>query len=466
MRAGSSERRTLGPVVLLRLEMATTPKKPNRKKEREEELAARLPSSWRASLGDDALARAVTADDLRTCRPVYAVWEITLKCDLKCAHCGSRAGKARPDELSTADCKSLIEQLARLGCREVTIIGGEAYLRKDWVELIRHVRAQGMDSTMTSGGRNLSEERVAAAADAGLQGVSISIDGLEDTHDRIRGFKGSWQAAMAAVERLKRHGITVGCNTQINALSWRQLPKVMDDIIAAGATHWQVQLTVAMGNAVDHPEMLLQPYELDELYPMLAELYLEGLDRGLLMVPGNNIGYFGPYEHLWRGGHDGRGHWLGCNAGQNTIGIEADGTIKGCPSLPTKGYTGGNILERSLEDIWVNAPELNFTRDRTVNDLWGHCASCYYADVCRAGCSWTTQVLLGKPGNNPYCHHRVLELKKQGLKERVVKVKDAPGTSFDEGLFQLIEEPFEAPVTPRPPSTIAAPRGLKLPVTP
>lgn len=415
---------------------------------------------------DYVLARAVSDDDLRACRPVYAVWEITLKCDLACNHCGSRAGRARTKELSTEECLDVVAQLARLGCREVTIIGGEAYLRKDWTEIIRAIRAHGMQSTMTSGGKNLTEERVKAAAEAGLQGVSISIDGLEATHDKIRGVQGSFKNALAAIERLKRHGITVGCNTQINALSWRELPQVMETIITAGATHWQTQLTVAMGNAVDHPELLLQPYQLLEMYPMLAQLYIEGLERGLLMVPGNNIGYFGPYEHLWRGGPNRDNHWLGCNAGQNTIGLEADGTIKGCPSLPTKGYAGGNIRDLSLEEIWVNAPELNFTRDRTVKDVWGRCGSCYYADVCRGGCSWTTTVLFGKPGNNPYCHYRALQLAKEGKRERVVRTKPAPGLPFDQGLFELVVEDLDAPLPAEAPSTLPAPRGraLRLPV--
>ncbi|MBX7096457.1 MAG: radical SAM protein [Myxococcaceae bacterium] len=426
-----------------------------------------MPASWRFGAGEaQPLARSVDADDLRTCRPVYAVWEITLACDLACHHCGSRAGHKRPSELSTDEALDVVRQLASLGCREVTIIGGEAYLRKDWTQLIRAIRDHGMDATMTTGGRNLTEERVKAAADAGLQGVSVSVDGLEATHDRIRGFHGSFRAASEAIGRLKAHGITVGCNTQINALSWRQLPQVMDHIIGQGASHWQLQLTVAMGNAVDHPELLLQPYELAELYPLLASLYEPALERGLLMVPGNNIGYFGPYEHLWRGGPDRTNHWLGCNAGQNTIGLEADGTIKGCPSLPTKGYTGGNIRDRALEDIWVNAPELNFTRDRTVKDLWGRCASCYYADVCRAGCSWTTTVLLGKPGNNPYCHHRVLELEKEGKRERVVRVQAAPGLPFDQGRFEIVEEPLSGPEVARAASTLPDPRGraFKLPV--
>jgi Y-X(10)_GDL-associated radical SAM protein len=440
---------------------------------RARDLAARLPASWRAGLdspgGDEPPARpvrAVTAEDLRACRPVYAVWEITLKCDLACGHCGSRAGKARTDELSTEECIDVVKQLAALGCREVTVIGGEAYLRKDWVEIIRAIRDHGMESTMTTGGRNLTEERIRAAVDAGLQGVSVSVDGTEATHDRIRGFHGSWRAALTAVKNLKAAGITVGCNTQINALSWRQLPEIMDTIIEAGATHWQTQLTVAMGNAVDHDEMLLQPYQLLEMYPMLAELYLSGLDRGLLMVPGNNIGYFGPYEHLWRGGPERTNHWIGCNAGQNTIGLEADGTIKGCPSLPTKGYSGGNIRDASLEDIWVNAPELNFTRDRTVNDLWGRCKSCYYADVCRGGCSWTTTVLLGKPGNNPYCHYRALTLEKEGKRERVRKVEAAPGLPFDQGRFEIVEEAIDAPLPAEVPTTLKPARGrsLKLPV--
>jgi radical SAM superfamily enzyme YgiQ (UPF0313 family) len=67
----------------------------------------------------------------RARRPVYAVWEITLACDLACRHCGSRAGRARPDELSTAECLDLVGQLAALGVREVTLIGGEAYLTQE-----------------------------------------------------------------------------------------------------------------------------------------------------------------------------------------------------------------------------------------------------------------------------------------------------------------------------------------------
>lgn len=396
--------------------------------------------------------------------PIYVVWEITLACDLKCAHCGSRAGLRRPNELSTAECVEIIESLARLGTREVTIIGGEAYLRSDWLELIRAIRNQGMRCTMQTGGRNLHEARLAAAAEAGLNGIGVSVDGLAALHDELRGVPGSFDKAITAIKTARSLGMAVGCNTQIGARTMADLPDLMEVLIGAGASQWQIQLTVAMGNAVDNDSLLLQPYQLGELMPLLARLYKSGVDRGLLMILGNNIGYFGPFEHEMRGFGDDRVHWTGCAAGQNAIGIEADGVIKGCPSLRTNGYAGGNIRDTSLEDIWNHSEAIHFGRMRSVDDLWGFCRTCYYADVCRAGCTWTADSLFGKPGNNPYCHYRVLELEKRGLRERVVKKREAPDSPFAIGEFDLILEPIPGrEAAPLPPELPSASRSHELP---
>ena len=381
--------------------------------------------------------RFFTDDDRVSYRPVHVVWETTLACDLKCEHCGSRAGRRRPDELTTAECLDLVAQLARLGTRSVTLIGGEAYLRRDWVEIVRAVRAHGMDCSMQTGGLHLTEERVREAADAGLQAIGVSIDGLEELHDRLRGVKGSFAAAFRALGFVREHGLATSVNTQITSLVLPELRELFDLFVEAGAKNWQIQLTVAMGRAADNPELLLQPYQLLELMPLLAELFNEGVERGMLMQPGNNVGYFGPYEAMWRGGGDDTVFWSSCNAGQNTLGIEADGTIKGCPSLPTVGYAGGNIRDLTLADIWHNTPELNFNLTRAGEELWGFCRGCYYADVCRGGCTWLSHSLFGRPGNNPYCHHRTLELAARGLRERVVPAEAAPGLSFDHGTFDL-----------------------------
>jgi radical SAM protein with 4Fe4S-binding SPASM domain len=378
-------------------------------------------------------------------RPIYAVWEITLKCDLSCRHCGSRAGKARPDELSTDECLDLVNQMADLGVKEVTVIGGEAYLRDDWTDIIRAISRRGMQATMTTGGRGISKERARAAKQAGLQNVSVSLDGMRETHDRLRGVKGSFDAAVAAMDNFREAGIRVTTNTQINRLSLPELPEILDTMIAHHSLAWQMQLTVPMGRAVDEPEVMLQPYELLELFPLLAKLKQRADEHRILLWPGNNLGYFGPYESELRGALP-RGHGGSCGAGRVTLGIEADGAIKGCPSLTTKNWTGGNIRDARLVDIWERSEALRFTRNRTVDDLWGYCRTCYYANTCRAGCTWMGDTLLGKPGNNPYCHHRALEMQRMGKRERIERVTAAPGEPFDFGLFRIVLEPTQAVV--------------------
>jgi len=382
-------------------------------------------------------------------RTSYAVWEITLKCNLACQHCGSRAGHTRSQELTTAEALNLVEQLAEVGITEVTIIGGEAFLRPDWLEIAQAITSRGMLCGMTTGGYGISLETAQKMLNAGIKVVSVSVDGLEATHDRIRGKQGSWQWAFKTMSHLKQVGIPFGCNTQINRLSAPEFPKIYEKIRDAGAFAWQIQLTVPMGNAVDNHQILLQPYELLDVYPMIAQVVQQARKEGVDVQPGNNIGYYGPYERLLRGG-DAWAFWQGCNAGLSTLGIEADGAIKGCPSLPTAAYTGGNIRERPLREIIEQAEELRFnigadTPSGTTH-LWGFCQTCEFAQLCRGGCSWTAHVFFERRGNNPYCHHRALTQAKRGIRERFYLERPAEGRPFDHGKFALIEEPLDEPL--------------------
>jgi radical SAM protein with 4Fe4S-binding SPASM domain len=410
-----------------------------------------LPLVPEAPLGRRHLPLADQARDVdRRAIPIYVVWEVTLQCDLACRHCGSRAGRERQNELDTSECLDLVRQMAELGVKEVTLIGGEAYLRDDWTDIVRAIREHGMSATMTSGGRGLSRERTEAAAKAGLQSVSISLDGLEQTHDRLRNLKGSFKAGLAALENLRAAGIKVSCNTQINRLTMPELPELLELIAREGVHSWQIQLTVPMGRAADEPDVLLQPFDLLEFFPLLARLKGRMDELKVRLWPGNNIGYFGPYESLLKGGMP-RGHMASCGAGRTTIGIESDGAIKGCPSLPTEAWTGGNIRDASLRDIWERSAPLRYTRDRTVEkDLWGFCKTCYYAEECRAGCTWTSHLIYGKPGNNPYCHHRALELQKEGKRERLVSRGVAPGVPFDYAPFEVLVEANDGSSVPVP----------------
>jgi len=131
------------------------------------------------------------------------------------------------------------------------------------------------------------------------------------------------------------------------------------------------------------------------------------------------------------------------------LGIEADGAIKGCPSLPTSAYTGGNICDHSLRTITEETEELRFNlgadTPKGTEHLWVFCKTCEFAELCRDGCSWTAHVFFDKRGNNPYCHHRALTQQKRSIRERVFLKHKAEGNPFDNGEFALIEEPINAP---------------------
>jgi radical SAM protein with 4Fe4S-binding SPASM domain len=129
--------------------------------------------------------------------------------------------------------------------------------------------------------------------------------------------------------------------------------------------------------------------------------------------------------------------WNGCGASESSLGIEADGSVKGCPSLPTADYVGGNVRNRSLREIWSG---LVAEKTERPAELWGFCATCPHAQRCKAGCTWTSHVLFGRPGNNPFCHFRTLELAERGLIETLAPRAAAPGEPFDFGRYDIVEK--------------------------
>lgn len=385
------------------------------------------------------------------------MWELTLACDHACAHCGSRAVLARKNELSTQDALTLVDELAEMGTREVVLIGGEAYLHDGFYDIIHRLKVKGINPVMTTGAWGINQELANRMAKAGMSRVSVSIDGLEAQHDRMRAKKGSFKQCLNALEAIKEAGMTPQVNSNFNRFNQADLEAMYILFEKIGVKAWQVQITAPLGRAADRPQMLFQPYDLLDFLPRLNRLKERGLSKGLLIMPGNNLGYFGPEERLLRSPRkDSNDHWAGCQAGRFVMGIESDGAVKGCPSLQTKSYVGGHYQAQHesgtslLETLWNQSSQLKFTRNRTRKDLWGYCASCPLADTCLGGCSFTAHGFFGRAGNNPMCHFRAIQFKKQGLRERLVRVDKPIGQPFDSALFEIVIEPFDSsePSTP------------------
>ncbi len=410
------------------------------------ETTSAIPNGPDLKLGENVPApvRGLRAEDLDTAKPVYVVWEITMKCDQPCQHCGTRAGKARAVELETEEILEVARSLVKLGTREVTLIGGEAYLHPDVVPIIETLARSGVRVTMQTGGRAFTAERARAYKAAGLEGLGVSIDGTSQVHDKLRGNLGSHRAALQALRNARDAGLVISANTQINKLNCDTLVEHARQLRAEGVQAWQVQLTGPLGKAADRPEWIVDPWQVVDIIDTLAGIQREAMaewnGEGIPfnVFANNNIGYFGPHEQILRSRPFGEeAHWTGCVAGIYSLGIESDGTVKACPTLPTASYTGGNVRTMSIADLWENSKLIRFARDRTVDDLWGFCRTCYYADVCRGGCTWTAHTTLGKPGNNPFCYHRVTQLRKKGVRERLIPVEKAPGQPYDHGRFEI-----------------------------
>jgi radical SAM protein with 4Fe4S-binding SPASM domain len=325
-------------------------------------------------------------------KPRVVGWELTLRCNMACIHCGSRAGAPRPDELSEAEGLDLIGQMAELGTEVVTLSGGEPLLHPSWHVYASRLRDLGVRTYMITNGL-LLEENLPRLLETGLTRVGISVDGTEATHDRIRARRGSFQAVMGAARALRGAGVGVGAVTHVSKANIDELDAMHAVFAALPLDFWQVQITFRQGRMLDHADMALDPEQLPRVAAFVAERQAAG--GPVRVVAGDNLGYYAdpPIRDL---------PWKGCFAGRHLMGVDADGAVKGCLSLPRE-FVEGYVRKESLRTIWEDPERFRYNRYFTPEDLHGSCAGCPKGDPCRAGCVVTAHAATGDRFHNPYC---------------------------------------------------------------
>ena len=347
------------------------------------------------------------------------LWEITDACNLRCLHCESAAGRRRPDELAPDEALALARQIARMGWSSVSVTGGEPLLRKDWADLARTLASGGCHVTLVTNGMLLHGEAIRRAIDAGVRSVAVSLDGLEQTHDRIRPGPGrsqgsSFQAAVRSLRDAKRAGLGTAAITHVNRWNWPELRPMHELLTEAAADIWQVQLGVPLGRLreMDEP-YLLEVSKLGELEAFCAEmiaLHREDPTRPSVKVV-HTIGYYGKHERELRGGSpENPKFFVGCLGGWRTLGITSDGRVKPCAMLP-RSFEVGDLREETLEAIWGDADRFEYQSRWDQRSLEGYCRRCEYRCICRAGCTSMAFGLTGSIYNNSYCLHRQARLR-------------------------------------------------------
>jgi radical SAM protein with 4Fe4S-binding SPASM domain len=331
--------------------------------------------------------------------PQSVVWEITFACNMRCVHCGTAAGKQRPQELTTEEGLNLIDELAALGCHNITLSGGEPLMREDWHILAKRIKERGIQAYLITNGYAVNEKTVEMLAQLNMNQVGISFDGTEKTHNFIRQRDDSYRRVLRSMGMLKASNVPFCGVSQISNLNVNELDQMRQILIDAGCKLWRIQMTTVTGRMKGMADMILSL----ENYPKMIDKIIEFKhSNGIRVDVGENIGYYGcGGMELWD-----ELPYMGCFAGTRVAGIESDGTIKGCLSMP-EDFVEGNIREKSFTEIWNNPDGFAYNRKFTKDTASGACHDCRYLPLCRGGCTTTSFSQTGCRADNPYCIHQM-----------------------------------------------------------
>lgn len=325
-----------------------------------------------------------------------AVWEITLRCNLRCLHCGSSAGEASEKELTTEEAIELCEDLAKLGCENVCLMGGEPFLRDDWFEIAKAIKDLSMEVSFVSNGIIVDKVLKRLAKTEPIV-VGISIDGAEKIHDHIRG-RGSYKKAVDSLTLLKSANIKTTVITAVSKMNFKELPKIKD-LLLGREIGWQIQIAKPMGRF--EKEHHISKKEFYAIGLFIAHCKMKHKFNDLPIIGAHDIGYH-PRFFPWHVS------WNGCTGGITSVGIASNGDILPCLSLRDKQFVEGNVKERSLVEIWNDENCFCYTRNFDVNNLGNNCRNCEFGKTCKGGCSSMSHYLSGNLHNDPFCFRRML----------------------------------------------------------
>jgi radical SAM protein with 4Fe4S-binding SPASM domain len=308
--------------------------------------------------------------------PAYVQWVATHKCNYSCEHCGTSAGKALCNELTTKEAENLINEMADMGVKFLSVTGGEPLLRPDLFHLLNLAKRKGIGvGFVTHGG--LVSKHLKQIEELHPYSMMVSIDGLRDTHNKLRGDNANFDNSLDAIKFFKKIGIhRISISTTVNQRNFTELEKLKDIVFNSGANHWRINIAIPEGRAKNKKWMRLTNDQLLELFKFI---YTNRKKFKIEICEGT--GYLGEWDTKLKDAP------FFCGCGWNTCTVMADGTVMGCPVFEEKEkYSEGNIRDSSFKEIWEN----RFERFRNLK-LPDDCTSCKHLPACRGGC-WMMRI--------------------------------------------------------------------------
>lgn len=325
-------------------------------------------------------------------------WECTLRCNLRCRHCGSdcRVESALKD-MPLKDFLPVLDSIARETDPHrvmINVTGGEPLVRKDLEECGKAFYDRGFPWGIVTNGQLLTPERFHSLLRSGLRAVTVSIDGIGESHDWMRGVPGSYGKAIAAARMVAGSGaVEYDVVTCVNKRSYKELDRIKELLIENGIKAWRLFTVFPVGRAAHDPELRLSGEE----FRGLMEFIKRSRREGRIKVSYGCEGFLGNFEG------DVRDRFFLCSAGITIGSVMADGSIAACPSIRAD-YSQGNIYKGDdFMDVWNN--RYGIYRDHGWMKT-GECASCRYWRYCRGN----GMHLRDADGQLIFCHlHRIQE---------------------------------------------------------
>jgi heme b synthase len=347
-------------------------------------------------------------------------WEITRSCNLNCLHCRAAAERGPyKSELDTEDCFRFIDEVVTFSKPILILTGGEPLLREDIFDIASYGSHKGLRIVMAVNGTLLNAERAAEAKRAGIQRVSISLDGATaESHDRFRGVTGAFEGALDGINYLKETGLAFQINTTVTKRNLQEIENILQLAIRSGAVAHHIFLLVPTGRGRElaHEEVTPEEYE------QTLKWFAEQEDKVPIQLKAtcapqyHRIVYqLGNARGAKAQGEDLHTFTRGCLGGISFCFVSHQGAVQPCGYLEV---IAGNILEKALQEIWEQAEVFQQLRD--VSSLTGKCGQCEYRVVC-GGCRARAFSLTGDYlAEEPFCPYKprdqLLSRKKDGLR--------------------------------------------------